>query len=96
MGEEKSDIGMTVQNITPELARSFNVQPSEGVLVVDVKSNSPADKAGMQRGDVILEVNRKKIGDTRDFQKAIKASQDDTLLFLISRGDHILYIAIGR
>jgi len=95
-GEEKSDIGITVQDITPELARSFNVKPSEGVLVVDVQSNSPADKAGMQRGDVILEVNRKKMSNTRDFQKLIRASQGDTLLFLISRGEHLLYIAIGR
>jgi len=95
-GEEKSDIGITVQDITPELARSFNIKPSEGVLVVDVQSNSLADKAGMQRGDVILEVNRKKLGNTRDFQKGIKASQGDTLLFLVSRDDHLLYIAIGR
>ncbi len=92
--KEESELGMTLQDITPELAKHFDLSNTEGVLVTDVKQNSPAEKAGIQRGDVILEVNRKKIMNTKDFQKALKASKKGTVLLLINRGEHLLYMAI--
>ena len=88
--------GMTLQNITPELAKHFDLDQSEGVLVTNVEPDSPADKAGVQRGDIIIEVNRKKVRDTKDFGKALKISGKDTVLLLINREEHLLYMAIGR
>ncbi|MGA1842027.1 MAG: DegQ family serine endoprotease [bacterium] len=93
--KEESELGMTLQDISPELAKHFDLTNTEGVLVTDVKQNSPADKAGVQRGDVILEVNRKKIMDTEDFKKAVKASKKGTVLLLINRGEHLLFMAIA-
>jgi serine protease Do len=92
--KEESALGMTLQDITPELAKHFDLSNIEGILVTDVKADGPAEKAGIQRGDVILEVNRKKIMDIKDFQKALKTSKKGTVLLLISRGEHLLYMAI--
>ena len=94
--KEESALGMTLQNITPELAKAFDLSKGEGILVTNIEPDSPADKAGIQRGDVILEVNRKEIRNTGDFRKALKLSSEGTVLLLINRGEHPLYIAIMR
>jgi serine protease Do len=56
-------IGVTIQELTPELAQKFGLKSSQGVLVSDVVKGSPAQKAGIVRGDVILEFNSRKIND---------------------------------
>jgi serine protease Do len=56
-------IGVTIQELTPELAQKFGLKSSQGVLVSDVFKGSPAQKAGIVRGDVILEFNSRKIND---------------------------------
>jgi serine protease Do len=56
-------IGVTIQELTPELAQKFGLKSSQGVLVSDVVKGSPAQKAGIVRGDVILEFNGRKIND---------------------------------
>jgi len=65
---KKAFLGVTVQKITPELAKYFEV-PEEGVLVADVAENSAARKAGIVPGDVILEIEGKKIKNVNDFQE---------------------------
>lgn len=47
-------LAVQVQRVTPELAQSFGLERARGALVVDVQPNSPAEGAGIQRGDVIL------------------------------------------
>jgi serine protease Do len=54
-------LGVTIQQITPELARQFNLGEEYGALVGDVIEDSPAEKAGIMRGDVIVEFNGKKV-----------------------------------
>jgi len=55
--------GVSIQTLTPELARQFNLKDDKGVLVGDVIENSPAEKAGLLRGDVIVEYEGKEIDD---------------------------------
>jgi serine protease Do len=45
-------LGVVIQKMTPEIAKSFGLKESEGALVADVMDQSPADKAGIKRGDV--------------------------------------------
>jgi len=53
-------LGVSIQRITPELAKQFNLQDENGALVSDVVEDSPAQKAGLKRGDVIIEYDGKK------------------------------------
>ena len=53
--------GVTIQPLTPELAKQFDLKEEKGALVGDVIEGSPAEKAGLQRGDVIIEYDGKKI-----------------------------------
>jgi len=57
-------LGVSVQPITEDLARSFGLQEPEGSLVADVSANGPADKAGIKRGDIIVSFDGKKIDDS--------------------------------
>ncbi|MDH4232424.1 MAG: DegQ family serine endoprotease [Nitrospirota bacterium] len=54
-------LGVSIQPITPELAKQFSLKEDIGALVGDVVENSPAEKAGMKRGDVIIEYDGRKI-----------------------------------
>lgn len=70
--EEK--LGAKVQELTPQLAARYRISSEikRGVVVISVEEVSPADELGLQEGDVILEINRKKIETIKDFEKAIK------------------------
>ncbi len=63
--------GITLQNITPELARKFGLAKPAGALISDVVKGSPAEKAGVIRGDVILEINGKKIKDVETLRSIL-------------------------
>src|SRR5688572_24170660 len=58
-------LGVFVQELTPELAKVFNIPEGVGALVGGVVTNSPAARAGVREGDVIVEMNNKKVDDSR-------------------------------
>lgn len=65
-------LGVYIQEVTPELAKKFKgAKPKKGVLVSMVMPDSPAKKAGIKRGDIILSVDRKKVSTPRELQKEI-------------------------
>lgn len=64
-------LGVSIQEITPELAKQFNLKDEVGALVGDVVENSPAEKAGLKRGDVILEYDGKKIEEPNSLRNMI-------------------------
>ncbi|BCB97235.1 MucD [Dissulfurispira thermophila] len=68
-------LGITIQEITPEIAQKFGLKQSEGALVSDVARNSPAHKAGIIRGDIILEFNGKKIRDVATLRNMVAQSR---------------------
>ena len=78
--------GLTVQPITPELARQFNLSGQSGVLVSEVEEGSPAARAGIRAGDVVLEVNRRRVSDVQGFEQALGRSEQDALLFIQREG----------
>jgi serine protease Do len=57
-------LGVSIQQITPDLAKSLGLEESRGALVADVTSGSPAAKAGVRRGDVIVSYNGKKVAES--------------------------------
>jgi serine protease Do len=64
-------LGVQIQPLTPELAREFGVKDARGVLVSDVVPDSPAAKAGIQRGDVLTEFDSKRLEGPADLQRAV-------------------------
>jgi Do/DeqQ family serine protease len=64
-------IGLTTQDIAPELAKALGAQASQGAVVVEVAKNSPADKAGLRTGDVILAVNGRAVRGSSDLRNQV-------------------------
>ncbi len=64
-------LGIMVQDLTPELARSFKVQGEQGVLVSEVVPGTPADRAGLKQGDVIVRLNREDADSVSSFRGRI-------------------------
>src|SRR5215469_164700 len=78
-----SKFGMTVRGLTPDMADQLHV-PAKGVIVQDVKPGSFADDVGLNRGDVILEINKQAVNNEDDFSKiqsSLKSGQD--VVFLV-------------
>jgi Do/DeqQ family serine protease len=91
-GEEK--LGATVQELTPQLAARYRIsnEIKRGLVVISVEDGSPADEMGLREGDVILEINRKKIETAKDFEKAIKdISLDKGVVFRLHRKGNTFY-----
>jgi serine protease Do len=64
-------LGVYIQQVTKELAEKFKIEGTEGVLVADVVKGGPADKAGIERGDVILEFNGKPLKDWHSLPRLV-------------------------
>ncbi|HOK07500.1 MAG TPA: DegQ family serine endoprotease [Syntrophales bacterium] len=68
-------LGVTVQAVTPELAKQLGVEADRGALVGDVNEGSPADKAGIQRGDVIVRYDGKEVRDVTALKNMVAATK---------------------
>jgi Do/DeqQ family serine protease len=92
--ESEEKLGARVQELTPQLAARYRVsnEIKRGVVVIGVEEGSPADELGLQEGDVILEINRKKIETTKDFEKAIKdINLEKGIVFRLHRRGNSFY-----
>jgi len=96
--EIEETLGAKVQELTPQLASRYRVSGvKQGVIVLGVEDGSLADEIGFQEGDVILEINRKKIETLKDFEKAMKeASVEKGILFQIHRKGSSFYITYKK
>jgi serine protease Do len=87
-------LGMDVRPVTPDVARQLNLKSNDGVIVTRVEENSAASEAGVQRGDIIREINRQKIRSLSDYEKLTKdVKEGDRLTVLLQRGPMSLYVA---
>ena len=71
-------LGISMNDVTPENAHFFNLNDANGAIVAQVTPNSPAARAGLQNGDVIQQLNGKKITNGSDLQLAIAGSAPGT------------------
>jgi serine protease Do len=94
---QSSNLGMTVQNLTPALAKNLGMERAQGVVITAIDPQSAAAEAGLQRGDVILEVNRQKIADAGELRKSVdQVKPGENLLFLIQRSGNNLFLALSK
>jgi serine protease Do len=88
-------LGISVEPLTPELAQELNLRPgTQGVVIDSVDPAGPAAAVGLQRGDVIQEVNRQPIRSVEDLRSAIDKNGSKPALLLINRRDDTIYLAV--
>jgi serine protease Do len=84
--QKEGEYGFEVTELTPEIARRFNVKETAGVIVVGVEPDSKADAAGVKQGDLIIEVNRKNVDSVKDFKNLIdRHKKADGINLLVKR-----------
>ncbi len=75
-------LGVAIQDVTPKLAKQFDLKDNNGALIGDVLPKGPAAKAGIQEGDVVVELNGKKIADSRHLRLAVGNTAPGTVVQL--------------
>jgi serine protease Do len=68
-------LGVYIQPVTPELKNQFKLKSTDGAIVADVNGGGPAEKAGLKRGDVIVEYQGEKIEDTNHLRNLVAATE---------------------
>jgi serine protease Do len=93
-GKGKSLLGLDARPITPDIQRQLNLRTPDGVIVARVEEESAAAEAGLQRGDVVREVNRQRIRSMQDFERVTQGIKPgDRVTMLLQRGPQPLYVA---
>ena len=86
---------MAVQPVTPEIARELDLKEPTGVVVSRVDPSGAAGQAGLERGDVIIEVDRKPVKSLEDFERSTAAAKGKAMLFRVQRNGGSVYIAMA-
>ena len=95
-GEKGALQGVTVQGLNSELRRQLQLpEGTNGVVITDLSDDSPAAQAGLQTGDVIVQVNHRAVNSVAEFNQAVRAgaSKDSTLL-LVRSGQGTRFIVV--
>jgi len=97
MPEIEESLGLSVQELTPELAESLGLEGEKGVVVSSVRGGSPASEAGLQRGDLIQEIERESIEGMDDYTRIMRESASkDQILMVVRHEGHTRYVVLGR
>ncbi|HET6267217.1 MAG TPA: DegQ family serine endoprotease [Acidobacteriota bacterium] len=91
---QSQQLGLDVQELTPRIAKELGTQAESGVVVSRVAPGSIAEEAGLQRGDVIFEINRQKVSSLDDFNRLIQGSKDNALLVAVDRQGSSFFVTI--
>lgn len=93
--EQETNLGMIVEELTPQLARKLGLTETSGLVVAQVQRDSSAAAAGLRPGDLILEVDQVEITDLKEFYRIVRGfEKGDTILFLVRRGNSTLFLTL--
>jgi len=94
-GNLTQELGMQVQDLTPEIAASLGIEDKFGVLITSVEPGSPAAAAGLRKGDLLLEVNQEPVKDVQSFVKKMKSSKEKSVIsFFVKREGHTRFFGL--
>jgi membrane-associated protease RseP (regulator of RpoE activity) len=97
--QEKGYLGVMLQDLTPSMAKALQMGDKSGVMVNEVVDDSPASKAGLEDGDVILEFNGETISDNDDLVKAVRGTspgENIEIVVLRNGKNKTLDVEIGK
>lgn len=92
-GASSQKIGLDVQTLSPNIAQQLGYENESGVVVTSVVSGGPAARAGLQRGDLIKEVDRKPVRTENDFEEAVRNLEGGDVVALLVRRDQNTFFA---
>jgi len=93
--EQETNLGMIVEELTPQLARKLGLTETSGLVVAQVQRDSSAAAARLRPGDLILEVDQVEITDLKEFYRIVRGfEKGDTILFLVRRGNSTLFLTL--
>jgi serine protease Do len=89
--------GVSVQKLTPDIAQQLGASGDKGVVITKVQPDSPADDAGLQRGDVVLEVNHAAVASPDEFMKLQRSAQNEhkPAVLLVERDGATLFTVLN-
>jgi serine protease Do len=79
--------GLQLHDLTPQVAKQLGIKAEKGVVVVGVQPGSPAERAAIQQGDIIVEVNRKAVESAKDVKEEVAKARDANSLVLLVKGE---------
>lgn len=94
-GQEGGALGLRVEPLPRDRARSLGLEEGEGLIVSSVQPNSPASEAGIRAGDIIEEVNGDAVNDVSDLKDAVSQAGARPALVLVRRGDQSIYLTLS-
>jgi serine protease Do len=95
-GANPGKLGVSVSNITPAISQELKLRIATGVVIQAVQPDSPADEAGLRRGDVIHRVNRMPVTGRQDFANAIASLRNDKQVTLqIERAGQLSFVTLN-
>ncbi len=87
--------GVTVDELTPEIRQELELPAqTKGVIITSIDDQSAAAQAGLQRGDVIQEVNHKPVRNVAEFEQAVNAAGRNPVLLLVNRGGNTSFLVL--
>jgi serine protease Do len=93
--DDNGKLGLSVQPLTPPMARELGLKVKEGVLVRDVVDGGRAAEAGIQAGDVIVEIDRQPVRSVEDLTARVdKRAKGEPIVMLVNREGHTMYVTI--
>jgi serine protease Do len=88
-------LGLSVQDLTPDIAKQLGYENDRGALIAEVAGGSPAEDAGLQQADLVKEVNRVKVTSVAEFKSAIRRIKSgDSAALLVKRGQNTFFVAL--
>ena len=91
----KELIGISVENITPLHKEKYGLFTNKGVLIKEVFRNTPADRIGIEKGDILRRIDQQKINSIEDFKKGIISARNrNSIVLLVQRGRDGYYITL--
>jgi serine protease Do len=88
--------GLTLQELTPDLAEKFSYEAGSGLIISDVRQGSPAETAGLKPGQLVEEINREKITSLSELEKTLRnAGKAEKILLRVRSGNFSTYIVLS-